>query len=1461
MKRVTRVLSFALTLVLLLNLIPLGAVHVEAASTLSIQQLREKFPDGKYWNHADDPGPENYKNNQDGYTSVPCPEHMTVGTSVQTCNAFLPGNTQLSWQCMGYAEKLGYDATGYNPRNNANGWRTYESASALDNLKPGDIVRFDNGKNDHSIYVLGVNGDTVTYTDCNSDGHCVIRWDATISKAKLRSAFIHLRSAPGSPPPSSGCSCSSRYAGEYICTTSSMNLTIRSGHSSSSAKVGSIPSGARVTVTKASGTNSSDWAHVVYNGVSGYASMQYLKPVASAANNPEGVLDELTGGTNSVRVRGWAFDRDDLNAALKIHVYVGGICYEITANCGRPDVHNVHGCGNYHGFDATINVDKNLTGNQRVEVYAINVGGGSNVPLGSGNVNITAASVAPNVTYAEYRGVDFKNANISTQRKAALTKAMQMAMIQWTCPEDFTTWRSSKGVLNTVIATDGTASTKFLEGKTYTGIPYSMADHSYDDVAWASALNGGRITTSFMTGSYYGNGNTTAHGLDCSYMVYMALLAADVKPISYQTTATMLSSSLYTEISWEDLKPADLFLKNGHVMMFVGMSGSEYAVFECNADDAKSSYNTYTKGELSSYSCYRYRYFSNESATCNCSADYAGTYICTTSSQPLTIRSKHSSSGAKLGSIPSGARVTVTKASGTSAEDWAHVEYNGITGYASMEYLRREDAVDARLDHWLSHDKMGDKATEIKAGDWIYLCYRMYDLNTGKNLNEVAPRSYEVTETLYYPDGSVAHSYTYSDSDNNWIGARCSVPGTYTCKVEITGDWEASVTEKFQVAENPMRIHASEDTVNLVVDGQTEIEAWTTGYYDGNVSLRWDLDNSNISCSWGEWTNGKLPLTITAKKTGTTKLTLSVKDSDSGKILHSIVVNVKVKAKFFGIFFNASGGIGAPVGQTQENGTGLVISSDIPTRPGYTFLGWSTVEGATEPQYQPGDTYIGEGEVTFYAVWELGCPGEHSYSYKVTSEPTTAVTGQLSGSCSLCGDLTVISMPKLNTSDYTYQVKTAATCEKDGLGQYTWKNTDYGSWIFTQSIAKRGHSFTDYKSNGDATCTADGSKTAKCDRCSVVDTVADAGSKKPHAYTCTVTTKPTEASSGILTGICGDCKDKITVTLPKLNKNDYSYTEIKAATYTADGIGRYTWKDTSCGTFSFDITLPKKTVQIKNVEISSLPTKITYEVGEKLDTAGLALKVTYSDGSFKTVTSGYHITGFSSVNPGLCTVTVTYEGYSRAFMVNVLEKTPAPVAGKIVVERGNAAPGSTVEVAISVKNNPGISSMRLRVTYGSDLTLINVAYNSALPGSTGKPDYGRDCVYLTWENPLENVKGDWVFAVMTFRVAENAKPGKEAAITVTYDAENIAAITASGREEPVPFEAESGAIAVISKLPGDLTGDGKLNNRDVTRLMQYLAGWDVEAAVSPDINGDGKLNNRDVTRLMQYLAGWDVELS
>lgn len=76
--------------------------------------------------------------------------------------------------------------------------------------------------------------------------------------------------------------------------------------------------------------------------------------------------------------------------------------------------------------------------------------------------------------------------------------------------------------------------------------------------------------------------------------------------------------------------------------------------------------------------------------TCNCSDSYAGDYICTASSS-LTIRSGHGTGYSKVGSIPHGATVYVSKGNGS----WAHVSYNGMNGYASMDYLQKQNQVKA----------------------------------------------------------------------------------------------------------------------------------------------------------------------------------------------------------------------------------------------------------------------------------------------------------------------------------------------------------------------------------------------------------------------------------------------------------------------------------------------------------------------------------------------------------------------------------------------------------------------------------------------------------------------------------------------------------------------------------------------------------------------------------------------
>ena len=58
-----------------------------------------------------------------------------------------------------------------------------------------------------------------------------------------------------------------------------------------------------------------------------------------------------------------------------------------------------------------------------------------------------------------------------------------------------------------------------------------------------------------------------------------------------------------------------------------------------------------------------------------------------------------------------------------------------------------------------------------------------------------------------------------------------------------------------------------------------------------------------------------------------------------------------------------------------------------------------------------------------------------------------------------------------------------------------------------------------------------------------------------------------------------------------------------------------------------------------------------------------------------------------------------------------------------------------------------------------------------------------------------------------------------------------------------------------------INNDGTVNNKDLTRLFQYLSYWDVEVdGMTLDINGDGKVNNKDIIRLFQYLSNWDVEM-
>ena len=106
----------------------------------------------------------------------------------------------------------------------------------------------------------------------------------------------------------------------------------------------------------------------------------------------------------------------------------------------------------------------------------------------------------------------------------------------------------------------------------------------------------------------------------------------------------------------------------------------------------------------------------------------------------------------------------------------------------------------------------------------------------------------------------------------------------------------------------------------------------------------------------------------------------------------------------------------------------------------------------------------------------------HDIVYTVSKRPTTAEGGTLSGKCSRCGiGEASKTIPKLNKTNYIYEVERAATCTEDGLDRYTWKPSTYGRFSFDVVTPATGHSYVETVTA--PTCKKQGYTTHTCTRC------------------------------------------------------------------------------------------------------------------------------------------------------------------------------------------------------------------------------------------------------------------------------------------------------------------------------------------------------------------------------------------
>lgn len=252
-----------------------------------------------------------------------------------------------------------------------------------------------------------------------------------------------------------------------------------------------------------------------------------------------------------------------------------------------------------------------------------------------------------------------------------------------------------------------------------------------------------------------------------------------------------------------------------------------------------------------------------------------------------------------------------------------------------------------------------------------------------------------------------------------------------------------------------------------------------------------------------------------------------------------------------------------------------------------------TEDGFTTYTCECGDTYTGS------KVTATG----HTWSEWVTiEEPTQTTTGLAGRNCTVCGEKETKELAMVipdHTHSYTGEVTKAATCTAEGVktftcscgnsyteniskishsykgtvtkptcttkGYTTYKCSFCGDTYMDIYVAATGHKFGTYTSNGDATCTQDGTKTATCSNgCGKKNTVTDTGSAKGHSYKETVTA-PTCTAKGYTTYKCGTCGDSYKGSYVAAAGHNYgTYASNGDATCTKDGTKTATCS--ACGT-------------------------------------------------------------------------------------------------------------------------------------------------------------------------------------------------------------------------------------------------------------------------------------------------------
>lgn len=179
---------------------------------------------------------------------------------------------------------------------------------------------------------------------------------------------------------------------------------------------------------------------------------------------------------------------------------------------------------------------------------------------------------------------------------------------------------------------------------------------------------------------------------------------------------------------------------------------------------------------------------------------------------------------------------------------------------------------------------------------------------------------------------------------------------------------------------------------------------------------------------------------------------------------------------------------------------------------------------------------------------------------------------------------------------------------------------------------------------------------------------------------------------------------------------------------------------------------------------------------------------------------------------------------------------------KLSVSSARANAGETVDITLSLSNNPGIISMLLNVDYNNEvLELLNAEDAGVLGTQLHSNDLKLNPYILYWSNgaAASDFSADGTIATLTFKIKENTQPA-EYPITVSYDKDSDGIFNYDFKS--VDFEIDNGKIIVPKLSDNTASAGNKQNNNSSTDKENNVSSEDKTDNIS-----DEKTDNISVT--------------